>query len=160
MSENLSIEDARFCRVAVKFYIHILEDCTPADIQKVLGISQPQTSRLLKGDRSGSRQQWEAIAERLGHTLDSFIKFGRSKLEDRPTIEPESQDEWEHFKVVRRFKNKGIALEMNRKLQEYESRNQWRFIKLLNKIDVFINEIESDDEREAGREAVRSGIKG
>lgn len=66
------------------------------------------------------------------------------------TVSINDQETWQHFKTIKRFKNKGIALEINEKLADYEDKNSaLKFAKLLTKIVEWIEDEEKDISQDA-----------
>jgi len=102
------------------------------------------------------RQEYQPLLQdSIVMTKDEFKKATWQKTEspqkEKYTIEIDDQETWQHFKVIKRFKNKGIALEMNERLADFEEYDQWKFLKLLNKIDEFIEEIKAQDKDQGNK---------
>ena len=155
MSQNLSINHEKYCRVATKFLLFVEDtDLKASDITELLDISQSLTSRLLNGKRSTSKENWAKIAEFFNYNLDSFIEFGKSKL-DGPGIQPEDSIEWEHFKTIKRFKNKQAAKDLNNLLVQLEKEDPDILYDLIYESKERLKDIKSKVRPKAGEKRPR-----
>lgn len=118
------------------------------------GFSSGYISSVVNGKQEPSQDAQIKIANACRIDYQSLITADGEEKQPAPkkyTIEIDDQETWQHFKVIKRFKNKGIALEMNERLADFEEYDQWKFLKLLNKIDEFIEEIKAQDKDQGNK---------
>ena len=122
-----------------------------SEIASAYKCSESYAYQVLNGQKIIGRKSQIKFARACGfNSVSEFIKATQKpELPSKKyTIEIDDQETWQHFKVIKRFKNKGIALAMNEKLADFEEYDQWKFIKLLNKIDESIEALKKEDDQE------------
>lgn len=158
------VDDARY-----KAFLNILESKMKREwsgksamLAKKAGISQGNLSKIKNNKTKATYETQVKLLEALDvdyqdlYTPNKTLEASKNKQKDEQapqyTVRIDDKETWKHFKVIKRFKSKRIALEMNEVLADYEEKNSaLKFAKLLTKI---VDWIEAE-ENATGKEPLK-----
>jgi|SRR6056297_1547103 len=116
------------------------------------GCQKTHIYQVLNQDKPAGSVVRLKLAKACGfNTVSDLINsIKEDELDKKYPVEISDQETWEHFKVIKRFKNKGIALKMNQKLADLEESDQFAFIQVLAKLDTWIKEERLSNKEDTG----------
>ena len=112
---------------------------------------------LNEDKKAGNKAQLKfALACKFKSVSDFVQSVSKTKRQEDRVIRIDTQEDWEHFKVTRKFKNKDLAIQANEALVELEKIDSLQFAKAV--IDIMerlkcARKGKQDERREPGRKA-------
>ena len=109
--------------------------------------------QILNGDKkAGSKAQLRFALACEFKSVSEFVQSVKKPKETNKIINIDNQDDWEHFKVTRKFKNKELAIKANEALVELESIDSIQFAKAVVDIMERLKSAQKQ-KKEPGRKA-------
>ena len=118
------------------------------------GCSDKYIYMVVNGHKEAGRKVQLKFARACGFkTVSDFIQSTKGVKEtNNRMINIDNQDDWEHFKVTRKFKNKELAIKANEALVELESIDSIQFAKAVVDIMERLKSAQKQ-KKEPGRKA-------
>ena len=118
------------------------------------GMSQGNLSKIVNRKTKATLETQHKIAVACGYkSVSDFIQSTKGVKEtNNRMINIDNQDDWEHFKVTRKFKNKELAIKANEALVELESIDSIQFAKAVVDIMERLKSAQKQ-KKEPGRKA-------
>lgn len=99
---------------------HYADKIGAVQIAEKYPCSKNHIYQVINEDKTAGRMTQSKFAKACGfNTVSEFVNSIKKSTPDYPPIE--TQEDWEHYTVTRKFKNKRLAIDINKLLVKLES---------------------------------------